>query len=390
MFTVDFPPGLAIHSHAAGSQSPPSHSPNICVVQQASLSRNMTTPSTLNGLGGSNSIASGSVYSSAVGGMNNSSGLLPRSRRSYTARSDGSSVTNFGNSISGASGRGQASGMGASGQLPVQVILTTSPLHSRASYMDIEGNGDNDSKAETARSHSRTSSIHVRPLSKKDVFYSGSTLHIPHQSNQHLAPAESGLMMGQSLVSIPARDIIEKVQRQLQKHDKEELEEAEAAARDEEAQQGGLLRRRRNFQTKMVKSLCPFDCYRTSLKSRRQELLELNHSEENEDENKNALDGGKKMQKEVEHQQPKGLGSCFKLHPALRSILVEMLDVSLLHDSRAFMVLALCNLVGMMGFYVPFVYITQYAESNVYGKMHSIRRVHSILILLSTQPQMVM
>lgn len=57
-----------------------------------------------------------------------------------------------------------------------------------------------------------------------------------------------------------------------------------------------------------------------------------------------------------------------KLPPSMSNILNEMLDLSLLRDSSAFTILAISNIFGMMGFYVPFMYIVQFVVSEIPGK----------------------
>ncbi|RWS05964.1 hypothetical protein B4U79_12272 [Dinothrombium tinctorium] len=47
------------------------------------------------------------------------------------------------------------------------------------------------------------------------------------------------------------------------------------------------------------------------------------------------------------------------------NILSEMLDTSLIRDSSVFRFLALSNILGMMAFFIPFVYITQHVTTTV-------------------------
>jgi len=273
-------------------------------------------------------------------------------------------------------------GMSLGGQIPVQVILST-PNHQTKDISDCTKEGSKDKEtAPIKRNNSQT--IHVRPLYKKDIFYSGSTQHIPHSqlslSHQCQSAAHS---IGQSLVSIPARDIIEKVQRQIQQRE-QEAEEAAVAAANAAAGvgQNGMLRQQRNFCNKIVKIICPFktddlDCYHKSKHNRDEakqlQLTQQRHDNEDEDDlehGEDELDGNQQQVKQVEEdEEPQ---SCWgklraKLPPSMGSILNEMLDMSLLRDSSAFTILAISNVFGMMGFYVPFVYITQYAVSSVKG-----------------------
>jgi hypothetical protein len=49
------------------------------------------------------------------------------------------------------------------------------------------------------------------------------------------------------------------------------------------------------------------------------------------------------------------------------SLIKKMLDLSLLSESASFRYLALSNLLAMMAFYVPFVYLTQHVQRNIVG-----------------------
>src|SRR5207245_1164128 len=84
---------------------------------------------------------------------------------------------------------------------PVQVILTSGTPTRRIT------------------APAKSQSIVVRPMCKKDIFYSGSTLTLPpNQSVQHLAESQVGFgasTIMTSVVSIPAKDINDKVQKQL-------------------------------------------------------------------------------------------------------------------------------------------------------------------------------
>ncbi|CAG2121288.1 unnamed protein product, partial [Medioppia subpectinata] len=93
---------------------------------------------------------------------------------------------------------------------PLQVILTSgTPTHSAAN---------------------KNQTITVRPIYKRDIFYSGSTLTLPPNSSlQHIAESQGIISanMGQSVVSIPARDIIHKVHQQLAQMESEAKDPAE-------------------------------------------------------------------------------------------------------------------------------------------------------------------
>jgi hypothetical protein len=158
---------------------------------------------------------------------------------------------------------------------------------------------------------------------KRDIFYSGSTLQLPHSSLQQMAESQGVISanMGQSVVSIPARDIINKVQQQLA------LMETEG--------KDGVASTEQNCCSKVLS------------------FLRI------KDEKQDTTDGELSPEK----------SNClrFNIPPAMKSILREMLDFSLIRESGAFTLLAVANVFGMMGFYVPFVYITQYAISSVKG-----------------------
>lgn len=149
-----------------------------------------------------------------------------RSRRSNTVRSQASttSTTAGGDSVSllnpGSTVLHPAnvatSTQSGSQALPVQVILSSgTPVHNK------DGNGKGDlenggATTDTTSVHKRTNSnasqtIHVRPMSKRDIFYQGSTLHIPHSQLSLSHQFQSHSSMAHSMVSIPARDIINKV-----------------------------------------------------------------------------------------------------------------------------------------------------------------------------------
>lgn len=148
-----------------------------------------------------------------------------RSRRSNTVRSQASttSTTAGGDSVSllnpGSTVLHPAnvatSTQSGSQALPVQVILSSgTPVHNK----DASGKGDveNGGATDTTSVHKRTNSnasqtIHVRPMSKRDIFYQGSTLHIPHSQLSLSHQFQSHSSMAHSMVSIPARDIINKV-----------------------------------------------------------------------------------------------------------------------------------------------------------------------------------
>lgn len=243
-------------------------------------------------------------------------------------------------------------GLGTSCQLPIQVILSTTPNHVASK--------DSDSK-EAIRKNISTQTIAVRPMSKKDIFYSGSTLHIPSSVTQL---AESGVNIGQSIVSIPARDIIAKIQKQIQKQENDDEED------------GGNVKKpcqKKNVCDKILQVLCSFKedcCHQNASSNANNNDLEFGDCDES-----NKLKPAAEMEDNVDEEEPRSLWNRFigKLPPSMGSILNEMLDFSLLRESKSFTLLAISNVFGMMGFYVPFVYITQFAISSVKSKLNANR-----------------
>lgn len=83
----------------------------------------------------------------------------------------------------------------------------------------------------------------------------------------------------------------------------------------------------------------------------------------------NVLQDDDELKKKKKKRKPGCCGKLkAKLPPSMSNILNEMLDLSLLRDSSAFTILAISNIFGMMGFYVPFMYITQFVVSEIPGK----------------------
>lgn len=240
-------------------------------------------------------------------------------------------------------------GLGTSGQLPIQVILSTTPNHVASK--------DNDLK-DSIRKNISTQAIPVRPMSKKDIFYSGSTLHIP-SSVTHLG--ESGVNIGQSIVSIPARDIIAKIQKQIQKQENDDEEDGVNTVKKP--------CQKKNVCDKILQVLCSFkkDCCHKNASSSNANNNDLEFGDCDES---NKLKPATEVNENGDDEEPQSLWSRFigKLPPSMGSILNEMLDFSLLRESRSFTLLAISNIFGMMGFYVPFVYITQFAISSVKSK----------------------
>ena len=170
---------------------------------------------------------------------------------------------------------------------------------------------------------------------KRDIFYSGSTLTLPpNASIQQIAESQGVISttMGQSVVSIPARDIINKVQQQL--------------AQIENEGKDGTDQNEKNLCDKLLSTL--------KLKNENKDLNDPEYTEKK---------------------------SCFRFRipPSMTSILKEMLDFSLVKESSAFTLLSVSNVFGMMGFYVPFVYITQFAVNHVKGIV-----IYSVLLFESS------
>jgi len=55
---------------------------------------------------------------------------------------------------------------------------------------------------------------------------------------------------------------------------------------------------------------------------------------------------------------------CLSLPESFKSTLASMMDVSLLKDP-VFMLISISNFFGMMGLYVPFVYVVEAAKLDV-------------------------
>ena len=191
--------------------------------------------------------------------------------------------------------------------------------------------------------------IAVRPISKKDVFYAGSTSSVGRRSsisargllqNQDDADSEANApndsaadvpdhedqnyQRNASVVSIPAKDVIEKVNRE-----KEKIKNQKKAA--------SLGAKSHNKEPSLFKFLrgspfCPF--------------LEP-----------------KFKKKSTPNDPVDNKRFCTKTS----SVMKEMLDFSLVTQHPSFALLSLSNVFGMMGFYIPFVYIIQHLRTQVKG-----------------------
>lgn len=327
------------------------------------------------------------------------SGSVCRSRRSMTVRSDRSDCSSHQQLLQpplaqlalSASGGLLGSPVGPAGsnmplpQMPVQVILSTTPAQSSCK---LSGSGDGNANHEGGGEQRMTTSsqrIAIRPLAKKDIFYTGSTKALYAAEAQSMGgsrlahgPGELGIGMGQSMVSIPTRDIIEKVWKQLREQEEKMAggeEEDEEGLDDEKSNVDGMrLRRRKNFCNKVAKIICPFrenvaDCFRGK-RPAATELSELNGQNGDRLEDIEAGELADGEQRQLQQQQPSEpwYRRWTKLPPSMKSILKEMLDVSLLYESRSFIWLCLSNVLGMLGFYVPYFFVTQFATSSVLGK----------------------
>ncbi|KAJ6217390.1 hypothetical protein RDWZM_008547 [Blomia tropicalis] len=318
------------------------------------------------------------AVSASLLGSNNSTQF--RSRRStMRSQNSGSDSLSLLNPSSAALMHNQPSASPTnlgSTQIPVQVILST-PNHQSKEINDSKDSKDN---TMNKRINSKQT-IHVRPMYKKDIFYSGSTQYIPHSQLSLSHQCQSGVsVVGQSMVSIPARDIIDKVQKQIAAREQEMAEAEEAATNGGVvgSPRNGIQLRHRNFCNKIVKIICPFkndlDCYKKGDKESNcdeAKQLQLTTASHIKDETGNDIDETDSNNIErIAHDQIKPKQSIMaklrsKIPPSMRTILNEMLDLSLLRDSSAFTILAISNVFGMMGFYVPFVYIAQFASSSI-------------------------
>lgn len=192
------------------------------------------------------------------------------------------------------------------------------------------------------------------------------------------------------MVSIPARDIVENIRKQLEERERE----AEQANQPVAVQPNQL--RRRNFKSKISKILCPFseDCYKNKKEAQEAELQSEQMEQLNgviaENETlslaPSKFDNDEPRAYELQKEEPKSLWQKVKCKfpRSMMGILSEMLDLSLLRDSSAFTVLAISNVFGMMGFYVPFMYITQFAVSDVKSEFSSLLLLFSYLSNVST------
>lgn len=166
----------------------------------------------------------------------------------------------------------------------VQLIVTSSP-------------------SKTSLGKGTSSQVVVRPMYKKDIFYSGSIQTIATLTSKQSIRSDgrsgagsrvlgSGIQFGQSTVSIPAKDIFEELHLRLKSISREELD-----------------------QTEVVEKC---RCWPLTIS------------------------------------------------PAIKNVLREMLNMQLVKN-WPFAILGVSNIFGMIGFYVPFIYMTQYSTQHVRG-----------------------
>lgn len=171
-------------------------------------------------------------------------------------------------------------------------------------------------------------SIAVRPISKKDVFYSGSSTSVNRKTSISIVQQETNLLVPSnnkdfmnraSVVSIPARDVIDRVNKE-----KEKIRNQKKEGKD------GFLS---NLRGKISNYFC---CFQGS------------------GNNKNSSNKGGKKKKRLCCETPK--------------IMSEMVDFSLLREEPSFVLLSISNVFGFMGYYIPFVYIIQHLTTQVLGE----------------------
>ncbi|CAG9827280.1 unnamed protein product [Diabrotica balteata] len=147
----------------------------------------------------------------------------------------------------------------------------------------------------------------VRPLSRKDIFYSGSVLNLPEYKSQ-----KSLTNYRQSILSIP----------QIKGED------------------DGTRRNQELFQ----------------------EINKSNDKEENPKEhNQSNSVSIKSKEKSIPVLDAGDICPCLVLPDSFKSALSQMLDVSLLKNP-VFLMIGISNLFGMAGLYIPFVYLVECAK----------------------------
>lgn len=186
-------------------------------------------------------------------------------------------------------------------------------------------------------------SIAVRPLSKKDIFYSGSSTSVNRRvsiSGKPQALLDTNLtvpdgnsdknntkssMNRASVVSIPAKDVIDRVNRE-----KEKIR----AAKDKKPG---------NIFSNLNGKISNYFCCSTSC-------------------------NGPKVPKNVDGKKIDNKKKKRKLCCETPKIMKEMVDFSLLREEPSFVLLSISNVFGFMGYYIPFVYIIQHLTTQVVGE----------------------
>lgn len=204
-----------------------------------------------------------------------------------------------------------------------------------------------------------THSIVVRPFSKKDIFYSGSTLHLKRENSFTNSPINqytcSENAIGASVVSIPAKDIVGKVF----------------------SSRPGLRMRRQmsgvsgigatsKFTSDQMDMACPVHssqpdegCFKKLYKR----LCYWSPKKEDEVLCENGqLDQGDVCGNKCTCEEDSNTSES-----SMWDTLGELLDFGLVKRSPMFLLLAISNVIGMMGFYIPFVFISQHIVENVRG-----------------------
>lgn len=211
---------------------------------------------------------------------------------------------------------------------PLHIVLSSNPMSS----------SQNLRRKSTAGIISQ--SIAVRPISKKDVFYSGSSTSVNRRvSFSAKAAQETNLIVPDggtsnrdknitraSVVSIPAKDVIDRVNR-----------EKEKIRALKERKDGGAFS---NLKGKISNYFCCFSACNVSKESRHDKSLGTNNNN--------------KKKRKLCCQTPK--------------IMQEMVDFSLLREEPSFVLLSISNVFGFMGYYIPFVYIIQHLTTQVVGE----------------------
>ena len=203
---------------------------------------------------------------------------------------------------------------------PLHIVLSSNPLSSSQNLSRRKSSAGIISQ-----------SIAVRPISKKDVFYSGSSTSVNRKTSISTKPTvqqEANLLVPSnnkdymnraSVVSIPARDVIDRVNKE-----KEKIRNQKKEGKD------GFLS---NLKGKISNYFC---CFQGS------------------GNNKNSSNKGGKKKKKLCCETPK--------------IMIEMVDFSLLREEPSFVLLSISNVFGFMGYYIPFVYIIQHLTTQVLGE----------------------